>query len=61
MPKYQMVIYIYLQPLNLGEAGKVQQTDQLKAMSEEVYNMIVNNMGYDLIFLYVGRNSSFIV
>ena len=31
---------IYLQPLNMGEAGKVQQGDQIKATTEEVYNMI---------------------
>lgn len=34
---------IYLQPLNMGEAGKVQQEDQLKAITEEVYNIIANN------------------
>ncbi|MEY8001602.1 phage portal protein [Clostridium sp. Mt-5] len=33
---------IYLQPLNMGEAGKVQTQDQLKAMTEAIYNMISN-------------------
>jgi hypothetical protein len=33
---------IYLQPLNMGEAGKVQQAEQTKAMTEEIYNMIAN-------------------
>lgn len=33
---------IYLQPLNLGEAGKVQQADQLKDITEEIYNIIFN-------------------
>jgi HK97 family phage portal protein len=31
---------IYLQPLNMGEAGKIQQEDQHKAMVEAVYKMI---------------------
>lgn len=31
---------IFLQPLNMGEAGKVIQDDKLKAMTEEIYNMI---------------------
>ncbi len=31
---------IYLQPLNMGEAGKTQQEDQHKAMVEAVYKMI---------------------
>jgi HK97 family phage portal protein len=31
---------IYLQPLNMGEAGKIQQQDQLKAMTEEIFNML---------------------
>jgi hypothetical protein len=26
----------------MGEAGKVQKTDQLKAMTENIYNMIDN-------------------
>lgn len=33
---------IFLQPLNMGEAGKVQETDQLKAMTEEIYDIIIN-------------------
>jgi HK97 family phage portal protein len=33
---------IFLQPLNMGEAGKVQETNKLKAMTEEIYNMIAN-------------------
>jgi len=32
---------IYLQPLNMGEAGKIQQQDQVKAMVEAYYQMIV--------------------
>lgn len=31
---------IYLEPLNMGEAGKVQRTDQTKAMVEEIFNLI---------------------
>ena len=31
---------IYLQPLNMGEAGKVKQEDQQKAMAEAIYKMI---------------------
>lgn len=31
---------IYLQPLNMGEAGKIQQEDQQKAMAEAIYKMI---------------------
>ena len=31
---------IYLQPLNMGEAGKIQQDDQQKAMAEAIYKMI---------------------
>jgi len=31
---------IYLQPLNMGEAGKIEQTDQQKAMVEAIYKMI---------------------
>jgi len=31
---------IYLQPLNMGEAGKIQQEDQQKAMVEAIYKMI---------------------
>lgn len=31
---------IYLQPLNMGEAGKIQQQDQVKAMTESIYKMI---------------------
>lgn len=33
---------IYLQPINMGEAGKVQTQEQLKAFKEEIYNMISN-------------------
>ena len=33
---------VYLQPLNMGEAGKVQEQEQLKAMTEKIYNMILN-------------------
>jgi HK97 family phage portal protein len=33
---------IYMQPLNMGEAGKVITTDQVKAMTEEIYNMIAS-------------------
>jgi HK97 family phage portal protein len=33
---------IYLQPLNMGEAGKVIQQEKLKALTEEIYNMILN-------------------
>lgn len=33
---------IYLQPLNMGEAGKIKQEDQLKALTESIYNMITN-------------------
>ena len=33
---------IYLQPLNMGEAGKIQVVDQTKAMAEGIYKMIVN-------------------
>jgi HK97 family phage portal protein len=33
---------IYLQPLNMGEAGKILQQNQLKALTEEIYNMISN-------------------
>lgn len=33
---------IYLQPLNMGEAGKVQTKDTIKALAEELYNMIQN-------------------
>jgi len=31
---------VYLQPLNMGEASKVQQEDQLKDMADKIYNMI---------------------
>lgn len=31
---------IYLQPLNMGEAGKIQQEDQAKAMADTIYKMI---------------------
>lgn len=31
---------IYLQPLNMGEAGKIQQEDQIKAMTEVIFKMI---------------------
>ena len=34
---------IYLQALNMGEAGKIQTHDQLKAMTVDIYNMIANN------------------
>lgn len=33
---------IYLQPLNMGEAGKVATQNQIKAMTEAIYNMITN-------------------
>lgn len=33
---------IYMQPLNMGEAGKIQTQDQLKAMAESIYNMVAN-------------------
>lgn len=33
---------IFLQPFNMGEAGKTQQEEQLKAITEKVYNMITN-------------------
>lgn len=33
---------IYLQPLNMGEAGKIQVQDSIKALAEEIYNMIQN-------------------
>jgi len=33
---------IYLQPINMGEAGKIQQQEQLKAMTEKIYNVILN-------------------
>lgn len=33
---------IYLQPLNMGEAGKVIQQEKVKALTEEIYNMILN-------------------
>jgi len=31
---------IYTQPLNMGEAGKIQQADQQKAMADAIYKMI---------------------
>jgi HK97 family phage portal protein len=31
---------IYLQALNMGEAGKIQQQDQVKAMAESIYKII---------------------
>lgn len=31
---------IYLQPINMGEAGQIQQQDQQKAMAEAIYKMI---------------------
>lgn len=31
---------IYMQPLNMGEAGAVQQEDQVKALTESIYKMI---------------------
>jgi HK97 family phage portal protein len=33
---------IYLQPLNMGEAGKINQEDQQKAMTEAIYKMLEN-------------------
>ncbi len=33
---------IYLQPLNMGEAGNIQQADQQKAMAEAIYKMLEN-------------------
>jgi HK97 family phage portal protein len=33
---------IYLQPLNMGEAGKIQPADQQKAMTEAIYKMLEN-------------------
>ncbi|WP_051624053.1 phage portal protein [Clostridium akagii] len=33
---------IYLQPLNMGKAGDIQTKDQLKAMTEAIYNTILN-------------------
>lgn len=33
---------IYLQPLNMGEAGKVTVKDNIKALAEEIYAMIQN-------------------
>ena len=33
---------IYLQPLNMGEAGKIKQEDQQKAMTEAIYKMLEN-------------------
>jgi hypothetical protein len=33
---------IYLQPLNMGEAGQIQQEDQQKAMTEAIYKMLEN-------------------
>jgi len=33
---------IYLQPLNMGEAGKIQTADQQKAMTEAIYKMLEN-------------------
>ena len=33
---------IYLQPLNMGEAGKIQTEDQQKAMAEAIYKMLEN-------------------
>ena len=35
---------IYLQPLNMGEAGKIQHEDQQKAMVEAIYKMITNKV-----------------
>ena len=34
---------IYMQPLNMGESGKIQTQDQLKVMTEAIYNSIENN------------------
>jgi HK97 family phage portal protein len=33
---------VYLQPLNMGEAGNITAQNQLKAMTEAIYNMIAN-------------------
>ena len=34
---------IYMMPLNMGEAGKIQlEVDQTKAMVDGIYNMIAN-------------------
>ena len=32
---------VYMQPLNMGEAGKIQPTDQSKAMVEAIHKMII--------------------
>ena len=34
---------IYMHPLNMGEAGKVQPADQAKAMADSIYKMITEN------------------
>ncbi|ODA38799.1 hypothetical protein [Desulfosporosinus sp. BG] len=34
--------HIYTQPLNIGEAGTIQQDVQTKAMVEAIYAMITN-------------------
>jgi hypothetical protein len=31
---------IYMQPLNMGESGKIQQVEQTKAMAESIYKMM---------------------
>jgi len=31
---------VYMQPLNMGEAGKIQQIEQTKAMAESIYKML---------------------
>lgn len=36
---------IYLQPLNMGEAGQIKQEDQQKAMTEAIYKMLENKGG----------------
>lgn len=33
---------IYMQPLNMGEAGKIEQADQTKALADTIYKMITN-------------------
>lgn len=36
---------IYLQPLNMGEAGKIQVQDNIKSLAENIYNMIQKEKG----------------
>ena len=33
---------IYMQPLNMGESGKIQQAEQTKAIVEAIHKMITN-------------------